>query len=157
LLDRIPDLMLDIPAAREYLAKFIARAIYDEILAPAFLREALINNKEASHVISLAYETTNAPEKKRLDRIWGAGAFVPVRRLRKEVTQIFREYLDHQDASLSIASVKDLDVPHFNVEVVKNCVELALEQNSIEFGTRSATASRDKGKLIFLLSKMETL
>jgi len=63
--------------------------------------------------------------------------------------------LDHQDTSLSIASVKDLDVPHFNVEVVKNCVELALEQNSIEFGTRSATASRDKGKLILLLSKME--
>jgi len=155
LLDRLPDLVIDIPSARELLGKFIARAIHDEILPPAFLKEAPINNKDASHVISLAYETTNAPEKKRLDRIWGAGAMISVRRLRKEVRQIFGEYLDHQDTALTVASIKDLDVPHFNVEVVKHAIELSLEQNSIDYSTRPATAPKDKGKLIHLLGVIE--
>jgi len=94
LLDRLPDLVLDIPCAREYLAKFIARAVYDEILAPAFFREAKQNNKESPHVISLAYETFNSPdEKKRIEKIWGAGSLVSVRKLRKEVRQMLHEYL----------------------------------------------------------------
>jgi len=157
LLDRLPDLVIDIPSARELLGKFIARAIHDEILAPAFLKEAQLHNKDASHVISLAYETTNAPEKKRMDRIWGAGALVSVRRLRKEVRQILGEYLDHQDTSLTMASIKDLDVPHFNVEVVKHVIELALEQNSIDYSSRTPDSPKDKGKLMHLLCKMEEI
>jgi len=156
LLDRLPDLVIDIPSATELLGKFIARAIHDEILPPAFLKEATLNNKIASHVISLAYETTNAPtEKRRLDKIWGAGALVSVRKLRKEVKQILEEYLDHQDSAITVASIKDLDVPHFNVEVVKRAIELSLEQNSVDYTTRPPDATRDKGKLIHLLSVLE--
>jgi len=63
--------------------------------------------------------------------------------------------LDHQDTALTVASIKDLDVPHFNVEVVKHAIELSLEQNSIDYSTRQATAPKDKGKLIHLLGVIE--
>jgi len=155
LLDRLPDLVLDVPTARELLGKFIARAIFDEILAPAFLKEAQLHNKEASHVVSLAYETTNAPEKKRLDKIWGAGAMVSVRRLRKEVRQILEEYINHQDAALAVSSIGDLNTPHFNVEVVKKCFELSLEQNSLLYAAKSSE-KYDKGKLLHLISVLES-
>jgi len=156
LLDRLPDLIIDVPSAREFLAKFIARAVHDEIVVPAFFREALINNKEASHVISLAYETLNAPdEKKRMDKIWGAGSLVSVRKLRKEVKQIFLEYLEHQDPAISVASINDLNVPHFNVEMVKSCIELSLEQNSVGYVARPPGATKDKGKLLHLIGVFE--
>jgi len=156
LLDRLPDLVLDIPCGREFLAKFIARAVHDEILAPAFFREAKQNNKESPHVISLAYETLNTPdEKKRMDKIWGAGSLVSVRKLRKEVRQIFLEYLEHQDPSIVVGLIKDLNVPHFNVEIVKRCIELALEQNSIGYSSRLPNASKDKGKLLHLVGVLE--
>jgi len=155
LLDRLPDLVLDVPSARELLGKFISRALFDEILVPAFLKEAQIHNKEASHVISLAYETTNAPEKKRLDRVWGAGALLSVRRLRKEVRQILEEYINHQDAVLAVNSIKDLNTPHFNVEVVKKCIEIAMEQNSLQYSTKT-TDNCDKSKLLRLLSVLES-
>jgi len=154
LLDRLPDLVLDVPSARELLGKFISRAIFDEILAPAFLKEALIHNKEASHVISLAYETTNAPEKKRLDRIWGASALISVRRLRKEVRQILEEYINHQDSTLAVASIRELNTPHFNIEVVKKCFEIALEQNSLQYKSKSDL--HDKSKLLQLLKVLES-
>jgi len=35
-LDRLPDLSLDVPDAPEVLGKFIARAIFDEVLPPVF-------------------------------------------------------------------------------------------------------------------------
>jgi len=158
LLDRLPDLILDVPSAPELLAKFVARAIFDEILAPAFLKEATIGNKEASRVISLSYENANAPEKKRLDRIWGAGALVSVRRLRKEVHQILDEYLDHQDPPTAASSIKELNVPHFHVEAVKQCLEIALEQKSLPKNSGSpGPASKDKGKLLELLLFMESI
>jgi len=156
LLDRLPDLVIDIPSAREFLAKFIARAVHDEIVIPAFFREALINNKEASHVISLAYETLNAPdEKKRMDKIWGAGSVASVRKLRKEAKQILLEYLEHQDSTIPVASINDLNVPHFTVEIVKCCIELALEQNSMGYASRTPEASKDKGKLLHLIGVLE--
>lgn len=37
LLERIEDLKLDIPSAPEYLASFLARAVVDDLLPPAFL------------------------------------------------------------------------------------------------------------------------
>lgn len=164
LLDRLPDLILDVPAATELLAKFVARAIFDEILAPAFLKEATVGNKEAARVISLAYETANAPEKKRLDRIWGPGALVSVRRLRKEVRQILDEYLDHQDPATAAASIKELNVPHFHVDVIKQCLEIALEQRSLSHTRTSGSASnataqepKDKGKLLELLVFMRNI
>jgi len=158
LLDRLPDLKLDVPSATELLAKFVARAIFDEILAPAFLKEATVGNKEAARVISLAYETTNAPEKRRLDRIWGPGALVSVRRLRKEVRQILDEYLDHQDPATAASSIKELNVPHFHVEVIKQCLEIALEQRSLAHTAgNSASGTKDKGKLLTLLSFMRNI
>lgn len=37
LLERIEDLKLDIPSAPEYLSMFLARAVVDDLLPPAFL------------------------------------------------------------------------------------------------------------------------
>jgi len=80
---------------------------------------------------------------------------ISVRRLRKEVRQILEEYINHQDPPLAVNSIRDLNTPHFNVEIVKKCFEIALEQNSLQYSTRSASSPQDKSKLLALLVVLE--
>jgi len=50
-LDRLPDLSLDVPDAPEALGKFIARAVFDEVLPPVFLKQAKVNNQKSCWII----------------------------------------------------------------------------------------------------------
>jgi programmed cell death protein 4 len=131
-LDRLPDLVLDVPDATEVLGKFLARAEFDEITPPIFLEEAKINNPLAKRAVSLARETTNSEDKKRLDRIWGPGDLSSVRRLRKEVDAMLKEYLENSNANDAIVAVRDLNAPSFNSQVVRQALTLALERNNEE-------------------------
>lgn len=61
-------------------------------------------------------------------------------------------FQEHQDPAISVASITDLNVPHFNVEIIKNCIELSLEQNSVGY---TAQSFKDKGKLLHLIGVLE--
>jgi len=127
-LDGIDDLVLDNPDAVEVLSKFLARAIVDEIVPPAFLNTAVVSTNLASEVLALAFGLTT--EKHRIDRlvhIWGPGDLSSVKRLKEEVFLLLQEYLLNGDLQEADKSVRKLNAPSFHFQLVKQATRLALQ------------------------------
>jgi len=130
-LDSLEDLVLDTPDVADVLSKFLARAIVDEIVAPAFLNNAITKSKLADEVLALATGLTT--EKHRIDRlahIWGPGDLSSVKRLKEEVNLLLQEYLTNGDAQEADKSVRKLNAPSFHFQLVKQAIRLALQSNS---------------------------
>jgi len=129
LLVRLLDLVLDVPDAVDVLGKFIARAVFDEILPPVFLKEAKCTNDKASMALSLAHELYEK-DRKRLAHIWGPGDLSSVRRLRKEVDALLKEYLENKDIKDATFAVNSLNARSFNSQFIRQALTKALEANS---------------------------
>lgn len=74
-------------------ANFLARAVVDEVLPPAYLSEQ--NNKRPGDpVIEKAISLLSREHcTARLERVWGPGDGRPVSELKIEMDQILQEYL----------------------------------------------------------------
>jgi len=129
-LDSLEDASLDIPDAKDTLAKFLARAIIDEILPPKFLRtcDKIAKTKTAKEAIVLAQGHVNQSHgSERLSRIWGPGDLSSVKRLKLEARAIFVEYFVNEDLKEAELCLRKLNAPSFHFQVVKQAVRLALE------------------------------
>ena len=110
-------------------ASFLARAVVDEVLAPAFLSD-LNNDRPGDIVIEkavsmLSREHCNA----RLERVWGPGDGRPVEELKKDMDQLLKEYLLSRELDEGARCVQELDAPHFHHELVKRGVFAAMEMD----------------------------
>jgi programmed cell death protein 4 len=131
MLYRLPDLVLDVPDAPAILAKFISRGIYDEILPPAFMKDAIVDNQHAKETMSLAFATTHSTdEQRRLEHIWGPGDMASVESLKLAVDNILIEYLANPDIAVATQTVKELNVPSFAGQIVKRALVKAIEHNT---------------------------
>jgi len=130
-LDRLPDLSLDVPDAPEVLGKFIARAIFDEVLPPVFLQQAKANNPKAQGALSLAQEIYDK-DRKILYHIWGGGDLSSVRRLRKVVDAFLSDYLENKGINDASSAILGLNAPSYNSQVVRQAITLSLERNSVQ-------------------------
>jgi programmed cell death protein 4 len=144
-LDRLPDLSLDVPDAPEALGKFIARAIFDEVLPPVFLKQAKVNNPKANGSLSLAQELYDK-DRKLLQHIWGGGDLSSVRRLRKAVDALLADYLENKEIEDASTAILALSAPTYNSQVVRQALTIALEKNSPQ-------ARKDILELISVLHK----
>jgi len=129
-LDSVEDASLDIPDAKDTLAKFLARAIIDEVLPPKFLRtcEKIAKTKTSKEAIVLAQGHVNQSHgSERLSRIWGPGDLSSVKRLKEEARAIFVEYFVTEDLKEAELCLRRLNAPSFHFQVVKQGVRLALE------------------------------
>jgi len=132
-LNAIDDLVLDTPEGAEILAKFLARAIVDEIIPPAFLKSASVKSPLADEVLAMATGLTT--EKLRLERlahIWGAGDLSSVKRLKGEVDLMLKEYLLNGDKGEADKFLRTLNVPSFHFQVVKNAIRLGIQREEEE-------------------------
>jgi len=130
-LKAINDIVLDTPNAVEILAKFLARAIMDEVVPPAFLKTANAESQLASEVIALATAmTTETLRSERLEHVWGAGDLSSVKRLKGEVNLILKEYLTNGDKSEADKALRALNVPSFHFQVVKDAIRLGIGRNA---------------------------
>lgn len=128
ILYNLPDLTLDSPGAPEYVGLFIARCMYDEVLPPKFLREAVVENDEAKLAMALAYNKDKTPvERARLEHVWGPVGLSSVDRLREEVDSILTEYLVSHDISEAGRAIVELHSPSFMSQVVKQAVYAGIE------------------------------
>jgi len=124
--EQLSELTLDCPNASRIIAKFLARAIADECLAPRYLdRGAFIESggkavEEARTLLSMKHGTA------RMERVWGAGAF-EVRELKKAIVDLVKEYLISEDLAEAAQCVRDLEARNFHHEVVKKIVELSMD------------------------------
>jgi len=113
------------------LGKFIARAIYDEALPPAFLNQARADNPKAQGSLSLAQELYDK-DRKILYHIWGGGDLSSVRRLRKVVDALLVDYLENLEIEDASTAIFAISAPSYNSQVIRQAITLSLERNSAQ-------------------------
>jgi hypothetical protein len=132
-LDSLSDIVLDNPDAVDTLGKFIARAIVDEVLAPAFLKHANSISSQAKDCIALANALVNEPHRiDRLAHIWGPGDLSSVKRLKEEVNLLLNEYLSTSDKEEADKCVRKLNAPSFHFQLVRRALQLSIEKSQEE-------------------------
>jgi len=122
-LNRLPQLLIDVPQAVEFLGKFLARAVLDEVVSPSFLRTCNLAHIQAEESVTLANSLTNQKHRiHRLLHIWGPGDLASVKRLKEEIDSILKEFIDTNDHQEAQRSLVGLSVRHFHFQFVKRSV-----------------------------------
>ena len=103
-------------------ASFVARAVVDEVLSPAFLSEQN-NDRPGDIVVEKSITLLNREHcNARLERVWGPGDGRPVEELKKDMDQLLQEYILSRELDEAARCVKELDASHFHHELVKRGV-----------------------------------
>ncbi|KAI3673582.1 hypothetical protein L6452_39705 [Arctium lappa] len=137
LLESADDLAVDILDAVEILALFIARAVVDDILPPAFVTKAKKSLSESSkgfQVLQTAEKSyLSAPHHAELvERRWGGSTHITVEEVKKRISDLLREYAESGDTSEACRCIRQLGVAFFHHEVVKRALVLAMEIRASE-------------------------
>ncbi|XP_062194877.1 MA3 DOMAIN-CONTAINING TRANSLATION REGULATORY FACTOR 1-like [Phragmites australis] len=132
LLEAVDDLAVDIPDAVDVLALFIARAVVDDILPPAFLSKAkgsLSESSKGMQVVQIAEKSyLSAPHHAELiERRWGGSTHITVEEAKKRITDLLKEYIKNGDTAEACRCIRELAVPFFHHEVVKRALTLGME------------------------------
>ncbi|CAK7336597.1 unnamed protein product [Dovyalis caffra] len=137
LLESADDLAVDILDAVDILALFVARAVVDDILPPAFLTRAKKTLPESSkgfQVLQTAEKSyLSAPHHAELvERKWGGSTQITVEEVKKKIADLLREYVESGDAFEACRCIRELGVSFFHHEVVKRALVLAMEIRTAE-------------------------
>lgn len=132
LCDNLPELVLDTPDACKVLGRFIARAISDNIIDQNILimisDAAALNDDEYGSACSREARLLLSIPHYNLSHIWGVGGGnQPMMVLKMKINLLLKEYLSSSDSEEAIRCITDLDVPHFNHEVVYEAVIMVIE------------------------------
>jgi len=142
LLERLEDLRLDIPNAPELLANFLARAVVDDLIPPAFLSPDSADVEIAKETLIQAKAVISRKSAaKRVAHIWGPSGDQSVKKIKERIVSILGEYLVANDIAETDREIRDLDVPSFQYYVVERAVLRALDSKET-----------DKEKLVKLLA-----
>ena len=113
-------------------ASFLARAVVDEVLPPAFLSDQN-NCRPGDEVIEKAVTLLSREHcTARLEKIWGPGDGRPVEELKQAMDQLLEEYLMSRELDEAARCVKELNCRHFHHELVKRGVKAAMEMDGPE-------------------------
>ncbi|XP_044485860.1 MA3 DOMAIN-CONTAINING TRANSLATION REGULATORY FACTOR 1-like [Mangifera indica] len=137
LLESADDLAVDILDAVDILALFVARAVVDDILPPAFLtraRKTLPESSKGFQVIQTAEKSyLSAPHHAELvERRWGGSTHITVEEVKKKIADLLREYVESGDTVEACRCIRELGVSFFHHEVVKRALVLAMETRTAE-------------------------
>ncbi|XP_027126492.1 MA3 DOMAIN-CONTAINING TRANSLATION REGULATORY FACTOR 1-like isoform X1 [Coffea arabica] len=137
LLESADDLEVDILDAVDILALFVARAVVDDILPPAFITRAgktLPESSKGLQVLQTAEKSyLSAPHHAELvERRWGGSTHLTVEEVKKKIADLLREYVESGDTSEACRCIRQLGVSFFHHEVVKRALVLAMEIRTAE-------------------------
>ncbi len=134
LLSSVDDLYNDVPKVLEYLSKFLARAVADECLPPAFLSRFNVPDEDlGAQVARLAAILLHTPHAAaRLAKVWGPGDGRSVPQLKKAVREMVAEYFESGDLEEAEKCVKDMHAPYFSHEVIHRIVVLTADRKERE-------------------------
>ncbi|KAK9119932.1 hypothetical protein Scep_018025 [Stephania cephalantha] len=132
LLEAADDLAVDILDAVDTSALFIARAVVDDILPPAFLnkaKKALPESSKGLEVIQIAEKSyLSAPHHAELvEKRWGGSTHITVEEVKKKISDLLREFVESGDTTEACRCIRQLGVSFFHHEVVKRSLVLAME------------------------------
>lgn len=133
LVSSLDDLSLDVPDATDLVALFACRAVADDALPPAFLLHfegesgttaARFRHKCETHLNDKHFA-------ERMDRAWGNGAGFKLEETKESIAAMVKEYLKTSgDVDEVRRLLKDLSVPFFHHELVKQALVSGLEDKS---------------------------
>lgn len=130
-------------------ANFVARAVVDEVLPPAYLSEQN-NSRPGEIVVEKAISLlTREHSTARLERVWGPGDGRPVHELKVEMDNILQEYLLSRELDECARCVKELDAAHYMHELVKRGVKIAMEEDGKDSATQDKKSSIDAMAALF--------
>lgn len=137
LVESADDLIVDIPDTVDVLALFIARAVVDDILPPAFLTKqlgSLPKDSKGVEVITRADKSyLSAPlHAEIIERKWGGSKNKTVEDVKTNINNLLVEYITSGDKMEAFRCIKDLKVPFFHHEIVKRSLILAMERRASE-------------------------
>ncbi|XP_051123196.1 MA3 DOMAIN-CONTAINING TRANSLATION REGULATORY FACTOR 1 [Andrographis paniculata] len=137
LLESADDLAVDILDAVDVIALFLARAVVDDILAPAFITRAkkmLPETSKGYQVLQIAEKSyLSAPHHAELvERRWGGSTHLTVDEVKKKIADLLKEYVESGDTSEACRCIRQLGVSFFHHEVVKKALVLAMEIRTAE-------------------------
>lgn len=137
LLEAVDDLAVDILDVVDVLALFIARAVVDDILPPAFLSKAkgsLSESSKGMQVVQIAEKSyLSAPHHAELlERRWGGSTHITVEEVKRRITDLLKEYIKNGDTAEACRCIRELAVPFFHHEVVKRALTLGMESPAAE-------------------------
>eukprot|EP00798_Chlamydomonas_sp_ICE-L_P006507 gene6507-3145_t len=132
LVNSLEDLVLDVPGAPDLLATFISRAVVDDVLPPAManrIPEApaallLLKQKVEANLL-----TRHSAEK--ILRCWSSDT-------KESIQKLLTEYGASLDLDEAARCLRNLSVPFFHHELVKQAIHLAMSSPS-----SSASGSRE--------------
>jgi hypothetical protein len=130
-LSRLDDLVLDTPDAEQVLSIFLARAIVDDAVPPAFLlREEPTFGPRARQVQDLASGMLKGKHvAQRLSHGWGPGDGKSVKRLKERVLLIIEEFISTRDLKEADKGVRELNSPSFHFYLVKRAIIIGIERS----------------------------
>lgn len=120
----IDEMVIDCPTAEDKLAKFLARAVADDCLAPCFLQQEAGLSPKAVGVIHKASKLMNGPHgMARLDSVWGrVGGSVDLDDLKDKISMFIKEFVTSGDKAEATRCLTELQVPHYHHEAVYQIV-----------------------------------
>ncbi|KAK9748702.1 hypothetical protein RND81_02G074400 [Saponaria officinalis] len=144
LIDSADDTSLDNPTIVEDLAKFIARAIVDEVIAPSHLEDIRASFTELHssigyRIIQMATSLLKAPLfGERILRCWGGEGSRPsgcasVEDVKHKIAKLLEEYECGGDLREACRCIKELGMPFFHHEVVKKTLIIVMEKRNERF------------------------
>ncbi|KAM7266288.1 hypothetical protein ACFE04_004185 [Oxalis oulophora] len=137
LVESADDLIVDIPDTVDVLALFIARAVVDDILPPAFLKKQMKYLPENSKGIEVIKRSEKgylaAPlHAEVIERRWGGSRNKTVDDVKVRISNLLIEYIVSGDKKEACRCIKDLKMPFFNHEIVKRALIIAMERRQAE-------------------------
>jgi programmed cell death protein 4 len=127
LFESLDDLRLDVPNARALAAKFLARAIADEILPPAFLGDAYVT-ATAGDIVAEARALLSVPHAaEKLQQVWHVTGAFDLPSVKRSIREDLEEYFSGGEAEEAHRGIREMGVPHFCHEVVYRALVLSLD------------------------------
>jgi len=125
----LSDYEKDIPNINTYATKFLARAISDEILPPAFLTDPLLGSIVGDNLITdtRTYLTLDHATE-RLEHIWMVNGAFSIPELKKAIKNTLEEYFINKDVKEVGRCIQELLVPYFHHEVIYRTIVIGLDK-----------------------------
>ncbi|XP_042965621.1 MA3 DOMAIN-CONTAINING TRANSLATION REGULATORY FACTOR 2 isoform X1 [Carya illinoinensis] len=131
------DLIVDIPDTVDVLALFIARAVVDDILPPAFLTKEMASLPKDSKGIEVLKRCEKgylaAPlHADLIERRWGGSMNKTAENVKARIINLLMEYVVSGDTKEACRCINDLKVSFFHHEIVKRTLIMAMERPQAE-------------------------
>ncbi|KAJ0237395.1 MA3 DOMAIN-CONTAINING TRANSLATION REGULATORY FACTOR 2 [Hirschfeldia incana] len=131
------DLSVDIPDAVDVLAVFVARAIVDDILPPAFLKKQmnlLPDDSKGVEVLRKAEKSYLAAplHAEVVEKRWGGADNWTAEDVKGRINDLLKEYVMSGDKKEAFRCIKGLKVPFFHHEIVKRALIMAMERQKAQ-------------------------